>query len=124
MTLGEPVVAGGTIACLYEGSAGNVSIERETGMAASGIATRQKAEAGHKKLFYASQPKPLPKGTTISFTPLAALGASAFYWTGVIGGSAWSGADAFKGTTGYFSEMPGTLQKSKLEQLERLALAA
>lgn len=124
VTLGAPVVDATTIACLYEGSAGNVSIEKETGMAASGIATQQKAEAGHKKLFYASQPKPLPKGTTISFTPLAALGSNAFYWTGVIAGSPYSGADAFKGTTGYFSEMPGALQESKLEQLEKLALAA
>lgn len=124
VTLGAPVVAGRTIACLYEGSGGDVSIEKESNMAASGIATRQKAEAGHKKLFYASQPQPLPKGTTISFEPLAALGASAFYWTAVIEGSAWSGADAFKGTTGYFSEMPGKLQQSKLEALERLALAA
>jgi hypothetical protein len=124
VTFAEPVVEGTTIACLYEGSSGNVTIEKEAGMAASGIATRQRAEAGHKKLFYASQPKPLPKGTTISFAPLAALGSSAFYWTGVIEGSPYSGADAFKGTTGYFSEMAGTLQESKLEQLERLALSA
>jgi hypothetical protein len=124
VTFDEPVVEGSTIACLYEGSSGNVTIEKETGMEASGIATRQKAEAGHKKLFYASQPKPLPKGTTISFTPLAALGSNAFYWNGVIGGSPYSGADAFKGTTGYFSEMPRALQQSKLEQLERLALSA
>jgi hypothetical protein len=124
VTLGQPVVEGTTIACLYEGSSGNVTIEKEVGMAASGIATRQKAEAGHKKLFYASQPKPLPKGTTISFSPLAALGPNAFYWTGVIAGSAYSGADAFKGTTGYFSEMTGGLQDAKLEKLEQLALSA
>lgn len=124
VTLGDALVEGATIGCLYERSAGNVTIEKETGMSASGIATRQKAEAGHKKLFYASQPKPLPKGTTISFSPLSALGPIAFYWTGMIDGSPWSGADAFKGTTGYFSEMPGTLQRSKLEQLERLAISA
>lgn len=69
VTLGAPVVAGATVACLYEGSSGNVGIERETGMLASGISTREKAEAGHRKLFYASQPKPLPEGTTISFVP-------------------------------------------------------
>jgi hypothetical protein len=67
---------------------------------------------------------PLPKGTTISFEPLGALGPNAFYWTGVIGGSPYSGADAFKGTTGYFSEMSGSLQQAKLELLERLALSA
>jgi hypothetical protein len=124
VTLGQPVVEGTTVACLYQGTSGNVTIEKETGMAASSIATRQKAEASHKKLFYASQPKPLPKGTTISFSPLAALGSNAFYWTGVIAGSPYSGADAFKGTTGYFSEMTGKPQDSKLEKLEQLALSA
>jgi hypothetical protein len=122
--LEEAVVSGSTLVCLYHGSTNTVTLEKETGMAASGIATRQKAEAGHKKLFYASQPTPLPKGTTISFEPLAALGSSAFYWTGVIAGMPYSGADAFKGTTGYFSEMRGALKKSPLEDLERLALSA
>jgi hypothetical protein len=124
VALTDAMVQGSTLVCLYEGSSGAITLEKETGMAASGIATRQKAEAGHKKLFYASQPKPLPKGTTISFSSLSGLGSSAFYWTGVIEGKPYSGADAFKGTTGYFSEMGGALQQSKLEQLERLALAA
>jgi hypothetical protein len=124
VTLAQPVVEGTTIACLYEGSSGNVTIEKEAGMPASSVATRQKAEAAHKKLFYASQPTPLPKGTAIDFSPLSALGSTAFYWTGVIVGSPYGGADVFKGTTGHFSEMTGGLEDSKLEKLEQLALSA
>lgn len=93
-------------------------------MSASGIATRQKAEDGHKKLFYASQPKPLLKGTKISFSPLSGLGLSAFYWNGVIAGHTYSGADAFKGTTGYFTEISTPLVKTMVDKLEELVLAA
>ncbi len=123
LTLGEAVVQGTTLVCLYDGSSATVTLEKETGMAASGIATRKEAEAGHKQLFYASQPKPLPKGTTISFLPLDALGSTAFYWKGVIEGIPYGGADAFKGTTGYFAEMRGPLEQSKVEKLERLVLS-
>lgn len=42
----------------------------------------------------------------------------------MIEGSPYSAADAFKGTTGYFSEMPGQLQQTKLKKLEQLALSA
>lgn len=124
VTLGEAVVQGAILVCLYDGSSTTVTLEKETGMAASGLSSLQKAEAGHKKLFYASQPNPLPKGTTISFSPLAALGSNAFYWTGVIEGTRYSGADAFKGTTGYFTEMRGPLEQSKVKQLEQLVLSA
>lgn len=124
VTLDQPVVEGSTIACLYQGSSGNVTLEKETGMPASGISTLKESEATHKKLFYASQPAPLPKGTTLSFKPLAALGSNAFFWNGVIEGKPYSGADAFKGTTGYFAEMPRALQTTKVELLERLALSA
>ena len=35
----------------------------------------------------------------------------------------YGGADAFKGTTGYFAEMRGPLEQSKVEKLERLVLS-
>lgn len=123
VTLSDELVHGSTLVCLYQGSAGTVTLEKETGIVASTIATRSKAEAAHKKLFYASQPHPLPAGTTISFTAATALGPLAFYWNGVIGAMPYSGADDYQGTTGYFAEMSSALQSSRMAKLEQLALA-
>jgi hypothetical protein len=124
LTLAEAVVQRGISVCLYNGATNTVTLEKEPNLPASQTGTRQGAEAAHKKLFYASQPTPLPKGTTISFVPLAGLGNSAFYWNGMIEGTSYSGADAFKGSTGYFTEMRSALQQSKVKRLEQLLLAA
>jgi hypothetical protein len=116
VTFTDADVKGSIFACLYQGSTGNVTIEKETGLPASDLATRGDAEAMTQAMF--------PKGTKITFTPLSALGPAAFYWTAVIGGHPFSGANTNKGTTGYDSEMSGTLQQSKLEQLEELGISA
>lgn len=117
VTFNDAVDKGPTLACLYEGSVGNVTIEKESGIPASSFSTLAKAESGTRASF--------PKGTRISFFPLSALGPRAFFWTAVIGGHPFSGANDYKATkTGYFSEMAGTLQRTRLEQLEKLAIAA
>jgi hypothetical protein len=55
---------------------------------------------------------------------LPSLGPEAFVWTAEIGGSPYSGANDYRGATGWFSEMGGKPQTSKLAQLVKLAIAA
>lgn len=110
-----PVVKGSILACIYAGSAGNVSIEKETGLLASDLATLSKAEEMAKAIF--------PKGTRITFTPLTALGYTSYYWTAVLGGSPFSGANTNRGTTGYYAEMSGRLQRTALLKLDQLAIS-
>jgi hypothetical protein len=113
--LEDAMVKNTILVCLYVGS-GNVSLEKDTPMSISAFSTRAKAEAMAKEMF--------PKGTPITFSPLPALGATAFYWTAIIGGHPFSGANDNRGVTGYYSEMSGSLQRAKLVQLERLAISA
>ena len=116
VSLAEVTTKGKILACIYEGIPDNLSIETQTGLPLASVSSISAAEAGTKSAF--------PPGLKFSFAAVPALGPVAFTWTTHISGSAFSGLNVYKGTTGYFVEMGGGIKPSPLEKLVKLAIAA
>jgi hypothetical protein len=118
LKLTSAVKKGTILACLYSSSPTEaaISVETQTGLPASQVASRASAEKAARANF--------PTGTNIAFAPLPGLGPLAFTWTAIIGGSRFSGANDYKSSTGWFAEMPGALQPAKLAALVKLAIGA
>lgn len=116
VTLFESNVQKTVTACIFTGVPGNMSIETQLKMPRSQTHSLASAEAAAKALF--------PSSVKLTFAPVRAMGPVAFTWRAVNGAEIYGGLNVIKGSTGYFVEMGGALQLSKLEKLERVAFAA
>ena len=115
MALRDAVAVKTVLECVYQGVA-VVSISKEPDMKAADLATRGRAEATAAGV--------LPRGTKISFRPVASLGPTAFSWTAQLDGATFSGLADNRATTGYGVQMAGPGRLTQLERLLALDLAA
>jgi len=111
--LTQTLVRQGILTCIFHAPEGFMSVEYETGLSTSTYARLSTAKPAIVKLF-GSGVKATVKADT-------AFGGHAYYWTAKISGAPYSGLNYYKGGGGWFIEMPGKLQLTKLENVERIA---